>query len=413
MNSTGGARHRPSFFSICMMKRTLVLTVCVLLTGAAAAQTIFPAERLEHVKRAYAAGDAKAAAAVAALQELAGEYLDRGPVYVTEKRKLPPSGDRRDYMTLSPYWWPDPAKPDGLPYVRRDGERNPEVYDYPERENAGLLGEAARTLALCYAVTGEERYAAKCAEWIRGWFLDPERGMNPNMAYAQLIPGRTTVRGTGIIDSRRFCYALSAASLLRGSKAWSDGDEAGLRDWVTAFLRWLEESENGRKEIRSANNHGLWYDAIRLMAVAWLGDRERAREIAEHSLAPRLAGQIAEDGSLPLELERTLSLHYSTFALEAVAFSASLTADTGYSLWSYRSPEGRSLEQVVTWLEPYYREPAAWPYRQIKPFDRDRGARILYAAGRALDREEWVRTAREIGCRPEKSDFLSLLYFDL
>lgn len=72
--------------------------------GAVAAQTIFPAERLEHVKRAYAAGDAKAAAAVTALQELAGEYLDRGPVYVTEKRKLPPSGDRRDYMTLSPYW---------------------------------------------------------------------------------------------------------------------------------------------------------------------------------------------------------------------------------------------------------------------------------------------------------------------
>lgn len=396
------------------MRRILILTAGALLAAVSvAAQTIFPAERLEHVKQAYAAGDAKAAAAVAALQELAGEYLDRGPVYVTEKRKLPPSGDRRDYMTLSPYWWPDPAKPDGLPYVRRDGERNPEVYDYPERENAGLLGEAARTLALCYAVTGEERYAAKCAEWIRGWFLDPERGMNPNMAYAQLIPGRTTVRGTGIIDSRRFCYALSAASLLRGSKAWSDGDEAGLRNWVTAFLRWLEESENGRKEIRSANNHGLWYDAIRLMAVAWLGDRERAREIAEHSLAPRLAGQIAEDGSLPLELERTLSLHYSTFALEAVALSASLTADTGYSLWSYRSPEGRSLEQVVTWLEPYYREPATWPHRQIKPFDRDRGARILYAAGRALDRGEWVRTAREIGCRPEKSDFLSLLYFDL
>lgn len=396
------------------MRRILILTAGALLAAVSvAAQTIFPAERLEHVKRAYAAGDAKAAAAVAALQELAGEYLDRGPVYVTEKRKLPPSGDRRDYMTLSPYWWPDPAKPDGLPYVRRDGERNPEVYDYPERENAGLLGEAARTLAVLYAVTGEERYAAKCAEWIRGWFLDPERGMNPNMAYAQLIPGRTTVRGTGIIDSRRFCYALSAASLLRGSKAWSDGDEAGLRNWVTAFLRWLEESENGRKEIRSANNHGLWYDAIRLMAVAWLGDRERAREIAEHSLAPRLAGQIAEDGSLPLELERTLSLHYSTFALEAVALSASLTADTGYSLWSYRSPEGRSLEQVVTWLEPYYREPATWPHRQIKPFDRDRGARILYAAGRALDRGDWVRTAREIGCRPEKYDFLSLLYFDL
>lgn len=397
-----------------MMKRALILSVGALLAVvSAAAQTIFPADRLERVKAAYEAGDPQAVAAVEALLPQAEEYLAQEPVDVTAKRKLPPSGDPRDYMTLSPYWWPDPDRPDGLPYVRRDGERNPEVYDYPERVNAGLMGDAARTLAVLYAVTGEERYAAKCAEWIRRWFLDPERGMNPNMAYAQLIPGRTTVRGTGIIDSRRFCYALSAASLLRGSKAWSDGDEAGLRSWVTAFLRWLEESENGRKEIRSANNHGLWYDAIRLMAVAWLGDRERAREIAEHSLAPRLAGQIAEDGSLPLELERTLSLHYSTFALEAVATAGDLTADTGYSVWSYRSPEGRSLEQVVTWLEPYYRNPAAWPHRQIKPFDRDRGARILYAAGLALGRGDWVRTACEIGCRPEKADFLSLLYFDL
>lgn len=395
------------------MKRYCFLLFGMLLCGFVSAQTIFPADRLARLKEAYAAGEPQAAEAVAALLPEAERYLKMEPVDVTAKRKVPPSGDPRDYMTLSPYWWPDPAKSDGLPYIRRDGERNPEVYDYPERVNAGVVGDATRTLALLYAVTGEERYAAKAADWIRRWFLDPERGMNPNMTYAQLIPGRTAVRGTGIIDSRRFCYALSAAALLRGSAAWSDADEAGLRAWMTEFLRWLEESENGRKEIRSANNHGLWYDAIRLMTVAWLGDRERAREIAEHSMAPRLAGQIAADGSLPLELERTLSLHYSTFALEAVALAGELTADTGYSIWSYVSPEGRSLEQAVNYLEPYYRNPEAWPHRQIKPFDRDRGARILRAAGLALGREDWVRTAREIGCRPVSPSYLSVLYFDL
>jgi len=395
------------------MKRMILLCTAVLSVFGASAQTIFPAERLEQAKAALEAGDEAAVRAVEELRRAAGVYLEMEPVSVAGKTKLPPSGDRRDYMTLSPYWWPDPEKPDGLPYVRRDGERNPEVYDYPERENANLLGEAARTLAVLYAVTGEERYAAKCAEWIRCWFLDPERGMNPNMAYAQLIPGRTTVRGTGIIDSRRFCYALSAATLLRGSKSWTEQDEAGLQSWTAAFLRWLEESENGRKEVRSPNNHGLWYDAIRLMAVAFTGDRERAREIAEHSLAPRLASQIAADGSLPLELERTLSLHYSTFALEAVALADCLVSDTGYSIWSYRSEEGRSLEQAVAYLEPYYRDPSKWPHRQIKPFERERGARILYSAGRALGRGEWVRTAREIGCRPQKPDFDTVLFFDM
>ena len=70
--------------------------------------------------------------------------------------------------------------------------------------------------------------------------------MNPNMTYAQLIPGRTTVRGTGIIDARRFCYAFSAAALLRGSAGWSDADERGLQKWAGDFLHWLNESEHGR-----------------------------------------------------------------------------------------------------------------------------------------------------------------------
>lgn len=315
-------------------------------------------------------------------------------------------------MTLSPYWWPDPSQPDGLPYIRRDGERNPEVYDYPERVNAGRLGDATCTLALLYAVTGEERYAAKCAELLRVWFLDAERGMNPNMTYAQLIPGRTTVRGTGIIDARRFCYAFSAAALLYGSSSWSEADEQGLKRWATEFLHWLDESENGRKEVLSPNNHGLWYDAIRLMTVACVGDTARAREIAERSLAPRLASQIAADGSLPLELERTLSLHYSTFALEAIALADRLVADTGYSIWQYRSPEGRSVEEAVAYLAPYYRSPETWPHRQINPFDRSRGARILYAAGRALGRDEWVEMATEIGCRPSETGPETVLYFD-
>ena len=367
----GAVRH---FFAV--MKRLFLFSV-LLFPVAVAAQTTFPTERLEYVASAYAAREPKAVKAVETLRAIADEYIMMEPVSVVEKKILPPSGDPRDYMTLSPYWWPDPSKPDGRPYIRRDGERNPEVYDYPERVNSGRLGDAARTLAVFYAVTGEERYAAKCAGLLRVWFLDAERGMNPNMTYAQLISGRTTVRGTGIIDARRFCYAFSAAALLRGSAGWSDADERGLQKWAGDFLHWLNESEHGRKEFRSPNNHGLWYDAIRLMVVAYTGDVVQAREIAEHSLAPRLASQIADDGSLPLELERTLALHYSTFALEAVALADRLVADTGYSIWHYRSPEGRSLEDAVAYLLPYYCAPETWPHRQIAPFDRSRGARIL------------------------------------
>ncbi|MCG8156127.1 alginate lyase family protein [Brenneria goodwinii] len=44
---------------------------------------------------------------------------------VTQKRSLPPSGSKHDYLSLSAYWWPDPSKAEGLPWIRRDGQVNP------------------------------------------------------------------------------------------------------------------------------------------------------------------------------------------------------------------------------------------------------------------------------------------------
>ena len=38
---------------------------------------------------------------------------------------FPPSGNKNNYASYSRYWWPDPAKADGLPYIRRDGETYP------------------------------------------------------------------------------------------------------------------------------------------------------------------------------------------------------------------------------------------------------------------------------------------------
>ena len=141
---------------------------------------LFDGELLDRLADAYRKGDPRAVEAVSRVAaEADSTLLGMEPLTVTAKKQLPPSGDRRDYMSLSPYWWPDPEKPDGLPYIRRDGERNPEVYDCPERVNGDRLGVAARTLAVLYRVTGDERYAAKCAELLRTWFLRSRTGHEP------------------------------------------------------------------------------------------------------------------------------------------------------------------------------------------------------------------------------------------
>jgi Alginate lyase len=59
----------------------------------------------------------------------------KSPISVIEKTKLPASGNKHDYLSLSPYDWPDPTKPNDLPYILHDGIINPGVYSIPDRQN--------------------------------------------------------------------------------------------------------------------------------------------------------------------------------------------------------------------------------------------------------------------------------------
>ena len=63
------------------------------------------------------------------------------------KEKTPSSGDKHDYMSQARYFWPDPAKPDGLPYINRDGISNPELNKL-DRNRLGTTANRITTLAL-------------------------------------------------------------------------------------------------------------------------------------------------------------------------------------------------------------------------------------------------------------------------
>src|SRR5438270_13529644 len=90
---------------------------------------------------------------------------------------------------MGPYWWPNPAKPGGLPYVRRDGERNPEIRnDYDAPRLAAVTG-AVTTLALAYDFTDDETYARRATLLLRTRFLDPATRLNPHLRYGQRSQG--------------------------------------------------------------------------------------------------------------------------------------------------------------------------------------------------------------------------------
>jgi hypothetical protein len=290
-------------------------------------------------------------------------------VAVTDKRsQLPPSGDRHDYFSLSPYWWPDPSKPGGLPYIRRDGETNPESKRDLDQPRVAQMGHNASTLALAWYFTGDERYARRAGDQLRAWFLDPATRMTPHLRYSQLVRGNPSERGSGIIDTRWFIEAVDAAGLLVGAPGWTSRDHEGLRAWMAQYLAWLRTSPNGQHEHAAKNNHGSWYAAQTATYALFTGDSAFARRLAEETKA-RIAAQVTADGQQPTELERTRSMHYSVFNVEALGRVAEVARHVGVDVWGYEAATGGSLRRATDHLARYVVEPGKWPGRQIDAID--------------------------------------------
>ena len=316
-------------------------------------------------------GDAQLQPAFAELREDAEDALKLKSASVMDKPRTAVSGDKHDYFSYGPYWWPDPAKPDGLPYIRRDGQRNPASLENTDDAAFSLLGPAIETLGLAYWFTGDERYAKKAALLARVWFLDPATRMNPNFQYAQAIPGITDGRGIGIIEARRLINVNEGLALIAGSPAWTEADRAAFRTWLTAFYEWLTTSANGRDEQAAENNHGTWYDAQVAHLALVLGRTPDAKRILTEGLALRLARQIEPDGSQPHELSRTKSLNYSIYNLEGLFACARLAEHVGVDWWSFATSDGRSLRAALAFLAPYLDASKPWPRTDIHPGDRD------------------------------------------
>ncbi len=325
----------------------------------------------------------------------ADKLLKYGPVAVMNKKNDPPSGDRHDYMSLAPYFWPDPSKPNGLPYMRKDGQTNPEVKDYKDKDDMPKMCDAVQTLGLAYYFSGKEMYAQHAAKLLRVWFLDKETKMNPNMNFAQAIKGQNDGRGAGLIDGRNFIKAVEGIGLIQGSDNWTAADEKGMQEWFAQFLVWMQTGKNGTDELNAKNNHGVWYDAQRMSFALFTDNTELAKKIMQSAEA-RLDKQMTDDGLLPLEMARTTSLHYSNFAVEAFLLLAKMGESVNVDLWNYQSPSGKSLQKGFAALEPYLSQKKVWTGEQIKPFDFSEGYPTLIAGYKKFGCKDCIESVRSI-----------------
>lgn len=312
--------------------------------------------------------DAALKPALAKLERDAQKALTTEILPVTAKTALPPSGDKHDYMSQAPYFWKNPNTKDGLPYIRKDGERNPEIKNFPDHEQMDLLGATIERLATAFYFTGKEEYAARATELLRMWFLDPKTLMHPNLEYAQAVPGVNDGRGTGILESRALTRVVDGIGLINGSKSWAKADQAGLEAWFAKYYEWITTSKHGRDEAAAKNNHGTWYDVQTTSFALFIGKTDDARKILEAAKQKRIAAQVEPDGKLPLELARTNSWGYSTMDLDGLTQLADLGDRVGVDLWNFQTSAGRSIRKAIEFLYPFANGNKKWTYQQIDEF---------------------------------------------
>lgn len=394
------------------MKLTPVFTLCLFLIGqmalgAGSASDYFGSRpgSLAKAKSAYQAGKEPEVSAVNKIISEANKHLKGTPESVMDKAKTPPSGNKHDYMSIAPYFWPDPAKSNGLPYIRKDGKVNPESKNEENTDHIRLSRTIDRieTLSLAFYFTRDRKYADGAAKFIKVWFLNPDTQMNPNLNFAQAIAGRTDGRAEGVLDARRMGLVIDSANLISNTGDFTEANQKALMQWMASYYDWLMKSPIGKEERAAPNNHGTWFDVQAAHLALGLGKKDDAKKIIDAARTKRINTQIESDGKQPHELARTASFSYSCMNLDAFFKLANLGDHAGVDLWRKNNKDSRSLRKALDFLVPYIDQPpATWPYQQIKEIDESNMLPVLRLAALAYDAPEYESIIKKFDTAPKE-----------
>jgi hypothetical protein len=345
------------------------------------------------------------------LKSEADKLLEVGPFSVMQKTLVAPSNNKHDYYSLGPYWWPNPDTKDGLPYIRKDGKRNPEIRHY-DRGALGKMSKAVINLSLAYFYTVHEPYAKKANDLLHAWFIAPETKMNPHLEYGQAIPGITEGRGIGIIETGILLKLVNMIGFLKKSESFSTTNFNKIQQWFRDYNIWLTTSEKGWDERMWHNNHGSSYDSQVIGFSLFTGQIATGKEILDSVIIKRINRQIEPDGRQPWELERTKSMSYSIKNLDHLIENAILAKHFDVDLWNYESTDGRSIKQAIRFLIPYMLGDKEWIYTQYGGIDskQDDFIDLLWLANQHLD-DDLIRHALDQLCAKIKDPLeINLLY---
>lgn len=290
----------------------------------------------------------------------ARSFLGKKPVTPAASRSPRSAGGPNDFFSEGDYWWPDPKDPKA-PYVRRDGMTNPD--NFVEHRNYLMrLSVEVPALAAAWKLTRDRRFADHAAAHLRAWFVTPATRMNPNLRFAQAIQGRSTGRGTGIIDTIHLVEVARAIPVVANQGALVQSELAAVKQWFADYTEWMANSKNGIEERDAKNNHGTCW-TMQVAAFAELtGDKQRMDECAERFRTLIVPEQIAPDGSQPLEVSRTKPYGYCLFNLEALTTLCQIVSANGHNLWNFETKDGRGVRKAIEYLFPFIADKKKWKH---------------------------------------------------
>ena len=328
------------------------------------------------------------------------------PITVTAYSSERSKGGKHDFFSEGDYWWPDTLHPNG-PYIQRDGLTNPQNFT-AHRLAMIRFSKAVGNLTSAYILTKNTKYSNAAMGHLKAWFIDTATLMNPSLLYGQAITRKVSGRGIGIIDMIQMVEVAQSVSVLEKSGLINNKDIIEIKNWFTQYLKWVTTHPYGIDEREAKNNHGTcWVMQVAVFAKL-VGDRSLLQYCSKRYKEVLLPGQMAENGSFPLELKRTKPYGYSLFNVDAMATLAHVLSTPKENLFDFVGTGNVSIRKGIEFMFPFIVNKTSWPFtKDVMYWDEWPVAPIsLLFGSKATNNSSWFDTWQKLEHFPTNEEVI-------
>lgn len=309
--------------------------------------------------------DKSQSAFISSVISSADRYSRTQPLTVVNKTKCI-SGNPHNFESLSIYFWPDPANPNG-PYIVRDGYFNPEYKDYDLPKLIEFTNRI-KTLALAYFFSNNPKYAARCLEELRVWFINENTYMTPTFEYAQVAPGHWNGKGAavGLVDAYYFVDIIESLRLLQQRGMVSDADNLSFKTWFNSFLDWSVNSDNGRTISAMPDNVSTAYDVLIYSIASYVDKKAIQKEVIKRFNTNHITDKIDSKGRQIEELKRPTAMTYSIINLNHLLDFYIMLKNTGKKI---SKKNLKIISKAANYLEGFVDNKDKFEYKELNDWN--------------------------------------------